>query len=161
MSAFLPDGYCTLPAAVERAAAVLFQQEYKSTSISPQESERYVSHHEAAEALRRLNAWKRTAEEARERNEKANQARQERWEQMTPDQRCLEEEREVKAREKALAARKAAGINVGSSWRRGSTELPRRPLTEAQEQAARLLVDLWRSTAFLLGQTNSMPLLRD
>jgi hypothetical protein len=137
MRAFLPNGYCTLASAIERAAEARFSEEYEGTTIGPHERQRYDRYERAAEDLWRQAAWKRAAEIERKRAEEAKRADQERWQQMTPDARRLEEERRCKVREKAEAARRASACNVGSSGRGGWAELGPRPLTEAQETAAR------------------------
>ncbi|MPR11506.1 hypothetical protein [Microvirga tunisiensis] len=137
MSNFLPNGYCTLASAVERAAEALFPAEYEGTTVASHEGQRYDRYERAAEDLRRQAAWEHAAKIERKRAEEAERADQERRQQLTPDERRLEEERQRKEREKAKASRRASACNVGSSRREGWAELGRRPLSEDQETAAR------------------------
>jgi hypothetical protein len=148
---FIPEGYCPLATAVDRAAAAYFPQEYAATEISPWEEDRFTRRHRAIEDLKHLATWERDAERRRSEAERR--------------------------RKHAENARRASAGNVNSVPRRASgpndpfgglghsnkgyadivdafdatmgiqrtvtdhsdeTSLPARPMSEDQEKAARL-----------------------
>lgn len=61
MSAFLPEGYCLLREAVERAAAAFFPQEYDGTRISAQEKEKFDRYSEVHLSLQRIEEFRERA----------------------------------------------------------------------------------------------------
>ncbi|WP_201835020.1 hypothetical protein [Microvirga zambiensis] len=107
---FVPQGYCTLETAVNRAAAVFFPQEYGKIEISPQEEERLARHSRAVEDLKRVDMWERDFEKAREHAENAMRA---------------------SATNMNSFSRRAAG-----HWPEAPYQV--RPMSEGQEKTARL-----------------------
>jgi hypothetical protein len=110
---FIPEGYCTLATAVDRAAAAYFPQEYGATEISPQQRDRLARHHRAIEDIKHLDAWERDAERRRKHAENARRA-------SAGNVNSVPRKASVHWAETSLPAR------------------PARPMSEDQEKAARL-----------------------
>jgi hypothetical protein len=107
---FIPEGYCTLATAVDRAAAAYFPQKYGATEISPQQRDRLARHHLAIEDIKHLDAWERDAERLRRHAENARRA--------------------------SAGNVNSVPRKVSVHW--AETSLPARPMSEDQEKAARL-----------------------
>ncbi|WP_404289295.1 hypothetical protein ACD578_24490 [Microvirga sp. RSM25] len=106
---FIPEGYCPLATAVDRAAAAYFPDEYARTNVTSVEQERLAHHGRSVADLKRLDTWERDLEAKRRKADKA----------------------------RAASAGNVNSATRRASVHWAETSLPARPLSEDQERAAR------------------------
>jgi hypothetical protein len=148
---FIPEGYCPLATAVDRAAAAYFPQAYDATEISPQQRDRLARHHWAIEDITRLDAWERDAErrrsEAERRRKHAENARRASAGNVNSAPRRASGPNDpfggLSYSNKGYADiidsfDQAMGISRTVTEHSDETSLPARPMSEDQENAARL-----------------------